>query len=230
MVSGYQIENKCIVVDFDGTLIRGNSLSITTFFLCKKLFYNQKWGSLLSLIGVIFKRKLKFISHSCMKYHIIRLCKENFSSLDLKELGKILFHKVDSFVYNLLLNFSKRGINIILATAADDFYLPFVLNNFTNLSIQYIGTSYVSKLSNYKENKNEEKLKTLEKYLHKNHMQCISIISDHIDDLPLYKRFQGQNYLINPSSSTLRKMKLNLPDCSFIKLNDNNYSIKKCQP
>lgn len=208
MVERCQIKERgCIVVDLDGTLVTGNSLVLLTRYLFNQLIEKNSFREVLYLSYYIFLRKLKLIPHRKMKYKIINISHKFLKKNNIEKFSKILYEKRNISVEKMLVNFQNEGKRILIATAAPDFFLQNFVNLFDNLELDFKGTKFSSKYENFIENKGDEKLKSVEKYLETNNLKCHAIFTDHIDDLPLLIKFPDNNYLIKPDIKTIEAIK-----------------------
>ena len=205
MVGGCQIKKPCVVVDLDNTLIKGNSLIMLTRHLSKKLLREKKISDFLSLSFLVFKRKVRLLSHREMKHRILCMANDFMSSEDMENLGAVFFKSINPRVYDIILNYYNQGAHILLATAADNSYVPVFIKKLERIQLDYIATSFTSNIRDYIENRSENKLRRVEEYLKKNNLECVSVISDHYDDLPLFQKFSEYNYLVNPSEKNNTK-------------------------
>lgn len=227
MVDRCKINFKgCLVVDLDGTLIKGNSLVILADFLFKRLLKTGRLSQAFTLLKVITLRKLKFISHKKMKYRISELVNKFLSPDEIKDFSKILFRNKNEEVFKMINGSLLQGNKVLIATASIDFFMKDFIQQLDNSSIDYIGTPFSLDFETYSENRSEVKLHNVEEYLKLRNLHCISVISDHYDDLPLFKKFPGNNYLINPDTTTLNKLRENIPGIEFEKVTKNIFLLR----
>lgn len=202
---------KCVVVDLDNTLVAVNSLKEMTVMLLWKLIKTGKTGDLYRVLTQILKRRFHLIPHSDMKHTLVTAALKNFTDSDIDSLAEKLNCKINSRVKDIIIQNFEKGNFVLLATAAPDFYLGKFIEKSGFKNIDYIGTPFQTTLPDYKENKGEEKLGKVLKYLKDNDLECVSVISDHEDDLPLFKYFQHcENYLVKPDTNTIESIKQNL--------------------
>ena len=230
MVGRCEINNGCVVVDLDNTLLNVNSLKELTKFLLVKLFKKKSVKDLADISKAIVLRKLRVYSHIKMKHIIVRKAQNMLSESDIESFTDLLLTKLNPQVLSILNKFQEKNCRILIATAAPDFYLPSFINKLPFGSIDFLATHYSTNLRDYIENRNQKKSENVKNYLSENNLKCVSVISDHYDDLPLFKSFEKtDNYLISPSSATLKIIRDNLIDVKIFKLRDNIYEIKKCR-
>ena len=187
--------SKILVIDLDGTL-----MSINTFhYYIKFIFHNYlkllKLKSLFLILKVIILRFFKIVSHSVMKFEILKIV-EVTASIDHER-----------FVVNLLkylnpiLEINQRDFDIkILATAAPENYSKIIAEK---LNFDYcVATNSNDKLENIKENKLHN-VKCLLKKIDKTQVDLF--ISDHIDDLPLFN-YSKSIILVNPDANLFENL------------------------
>lgn len=198
---------NCIVVDLDGTLIQGNSFVELTKFLLKKLLNNGNLPELSKILFKILLRKLRLISHKNAKYFIVGKATSYLKICDLQNFLQSLIKKLNPQVLEITKDYDSKGYTILIATAAPDLYLPYLLNKLPLKNVDYIATPFTKKLGEYEEVKGKEKLNKVKKYLKKNSLECILILSDHYEDLPLFKDLKSKIILVNPSKLTTKIIK-----------------------
>lgn len=221
MVDGRDLNpGKCVVIDLDGTLIKGNSLVSLTKFLARNLLITGKIRDLLLLSMFVSLRKIKMISHRVMKFNIIRIALDNLNENDIERFAQILYGNINLLVVNLLNDFKDNKYHFLLATAAPEFYLEKFVSKFKDWNINFIGTPFSGDLSLFEENSKDIKARNVDEYLHKNNLSYGSILSDHHDDMSLLQKSPKHNYLINPSQKTLEIIHRNFPDSHFTKIQD----------
>lgn len=207
MVERCKIKKGCCIVDLDRTLLKGNSLKFLTLFLLTKLVKNLNFKLIFQLLYFIALRQFKLIPHKKMKYKIMKISHNVFSQKDYEIFAGKLMKNCNTKVIDILKDYFNRGEEILLATASPDFYLSFFVCLFDNLEIQFLGTKFTSTYENFIENYREEKLKSVELFLKINNLECVAVLTDHIDDLPLLLQYPQNIYLINPTRKTLSQIK-----------------------
>ena len=188
--------NKVLVVDLDGTLFRINTFHYFLKYLAVHYITNVQLWSLVSMIFYIKLRFVRLISHSKLKYYILKQIKNQpvdyngFVSKIAKY--KVEFEPVTDKVFSTK----------ILATAAPTCYAEIIAKNEgfnVCLGTDFTESNYNSNFENSKQNK---KVK-LENYLKLNNLESVNLfITDHIDDAFCIK-FAEQNWIVNPDYSFL---------------------------
>lgn len=199
---------KAAVVDLDGTYIKGNTLKIYLFSglkYCVRHFYLAKFSKLLFLIA---KRRFKIISHSEMKSGVLSILSnydeitENFSIAAKKQ--------INVAVNRLINDLQHSGYNILLATAAPDFYVK------TIWAGDYVATEF-NNSNPMIECRGMKKLSRVNDWMNSHDCKFDIVISDHLDDAPLFEANEnGKNILVNPNRETL---------CFFRKLQPTHFLL-----
>lgn len=188
------------VVDLDGTILPGNSFSMFTLHLFKKVARLR-----LPLLRIVAARKLRLITHAEAKRRIM-ICASELPGSVIKDFVKKLTSKIDRELLALC-----NGCCVkVLSTAAPDLYaLPLA----DALGFKYCFASYLytleqttmptdglNKSTSYllllHENKGEAKIASLLSTGFKLGNNSI-VITDHFDDLPLLRANRdGRNLLV----------------------------------
>lgn len=211
---------ECIVVDLDNTLIKGNSTVILTTFLMKKYFKYFSFRKIYRLVKTIIRRKLKLISHSNLKYFVIKEAQETFSQRDIDNFVNLLVKKINDDVVDIIAADFNDEDQVLISTAAADFFMSEFILKSEIKNMDYCATTFCNDKNYYIENKGENKLKSLNNYLESHNLHLKTFITDHADDLPILKYNKvGVNYLINPTYKTIKIIKT-----SFNLERDSKYS------
>lgn len=157
----------------------------------------------MDILRAVLKRKAQLSSHTEMKHSIVGTAIQTLSQSEINRFAEILFDDLNPEVVNRLEIFASKGMQILLATAAADFFLPAFTGLLKNFTIDFIGTPYKSVVTEFVENKGDVKLSCVKNYLKSHNLQLQAFITDHIDDLPLLRYNLGENILVNPSKPTV---------------------------
>lgn len=207
MVDGCKNEiGSCVAVDLDNTLITGNSTKMLAGFLIKKLVRQASLHQLFAVSRAILKRKLKKIPHSEMKHLIVGISQSVMSQSDIDKFAAILERNINPRLKALLTIYANKGHKILIATAAADFFLSAFTKRLP-FHADFIATPYSDDLKSYTENRGEHKRRAVEEYLSSNSLSLAAFFTDHKDDMPLLKYNPGENYLVNPSETTIKAVK-----------------------
>ena len=177
-----------MAVDLDGTLIAGNSLHE----YLKAAMTLRHPGRTLEIIALLGLRSLRLISHSRMKFTLLRHIKAD-DRLKTKFLRKIDALRRES-VTKKIEEYKAEGARILLATAAADFYVEWLWDG------PFVATE-TTENRELKECRGKEKLKRVREQLEPGEI-LEAVITDHHDDLPLLLAGAAANYLVAPSAKT----------------------------
>ncbi len=180
------MSNKIVVVDFDETLYKYDSLIRFCLYIYikkpKQSIYilKQVFAFILNLLGII----------NTKKYKQLFLCFA--TNINHDELYKL---SIDFWEREHPNNFNKEILNVINSStrticisASPELYLKYICEK---LNIELIGTRIEYENSTYKivgENcKAEEKVKRLNEYISNKEYEIESCYSDSMTDMPLFK-------------------------------------------
>ncbi|NNL16567.1 MAG: hypothetical protein HKO81_08000 [Flavobacteriaceae bacterium] len=200
------MKKKVLVVDLDGTLFKINTFHYFLMFLLKYCIKDLNLFLLLKIIFIIIARVFKVVSHSKMKYNILKTIK-NEERIDYSEYITSISQKKRDLSLISDGNFNLK----ILATAAPSCYANIISEN--ECFDLCIATEFPnSKFNNEFDNIGEIKKNNTAKFLKNNKID--TLITDHIDDLPLMK-LSRKNFIVNPN----QKMK------EILKEHNINYEV-----
>ncbi|MBU3823021.1 haloacid dehalogenase-like hydrolase [Flavobacteriaceae bacterium XHP0103] len=186
------MEKKVLVVDLDGTLYTINTFHHFLKFLLFYSFRQFKFWLSSKLLVVILLRMLRLVSHSKMKYLILK-------SIQKEEIDYSAFIERINKYKRLIGEVSNPDFHLkILATAAPSCYASLIAKN-ENFDV-CLGTGFpAEEYKNNYENKGEIKKNSVLKYLRSVGVcQIDTMITDHLDDLPLMK-VSSNNILYCPN-------------------------------
>lgn len=190
-------KNPCVVVDLDGTLLRGNSLHLMVRFMASKLRKRGGYGSLLKIALLLIKRRLGLISHIRMKQPLHYMATATLSDDDLKEFAGLLRQSLDTALAERLDEYRRQGYYLMLATAAPDLYLPQLA---AALGFDgFIGTPLTDSPGTYRETRCERKRDLCLKMAAEENCEIKAVATDHSDDLPLLEMLGIRRLLVAPS-------------------------------
>ena len=206
MVDGCKeaVKGGCIVVDLDGTLIKGNSTKLLAIFVAKKLLGKGHFMYLFSLCFLIFLNLTRLTPHNRMKHRLLEISNLVLNENDVDIFSSRLAKIVNNDVLEIFRQNNEK--QILIATAAADFFLSRFID-YLEIKADFTATPFTKRKEDYIEKKGERKLQSVKDYLKRNNLSLDIFITDHYDDLPLLKYNRGKNYLINPSKKTLSKIK-----------------------
>lgn len=137
-----------------------------------------------------------------MKHGLIMTAVGKLNEKDIAVFSKSLAKSVNKDVYSAIQSHSQAGERILIATAAAEFFMPYFVKEL-GIEADFIATKKADNFEDFKENKGEEKMMNVMKYLATNNYEINTFFTDHYDDLPLLQINMGKNILVNPDKSTL---------------------------
>lgn len=197
---------KAVIVDFDLTFVTVNSFEM--FYKMQVLYSlsNLMLTRFLFFLWNILLRKAKIISHSELKKRVLAY----LTTKDNSQFMSSFIEKLDSCialdVLALCEDFKSKGYSVYLCTAAPSIYILPFLNSISFNFDDVVCTPNYIKGSNWTENLNVHKKKSVENLLLQKHEYLSVLITDHRDDLPLLILQKDQNILVRPSKKTLNTM------------------------
>jgi len=186
-----------VVVDLDGTIIAGNTLRI---YITEgiRVMYRRHPLRAATVAGLVALRKLRFISHRCMKFAVLKRIEPT------EVLRQRFVARFDSKrrpeVAEILDRYRREGATILLASAAADIYIPWIWNG------PYVATSTTDN-PNGIECRGQTKLFAVKHFMRTGDT-LEAIITDHADDLALLSAGAITNYLVSPDTRTLSAVRM----------------------
>lgn len=194
MVEGHEI-TPLMVVDLDGTLLRGNSLHVFAACLLRDSLRHLRLANAAKVAGWCILRGLRLCSHPSMKWGIINATADT-DTLRADFAGRISA-MLNPQVKNLIDYRREQGYAILLATAAADIYVPLIWDG------PYVATRTADNPT-HTECRGSQKLDAVTAYATKNQLRLDTIVTDHHDDMALLKAPFAERILVNPSQQTRR--------------------------
>lgn len=178
-----------MVVDLDGTLVRGNTLHIA-------LRMGLRRGSLWSRMTVaawLAARRLRLVSHERMKYGALPrvFAAEGFAN-EFKARVESAFN---SDVTDLIARHRADGGVVLLATAAASAYVPMIWDG-----------DFVASPVGGPDLRGNAKVRAVDKWIKDNEGRIVMFLTDHEHDLPMarYAASEGADVLlVNPRPTAL---------------------------
>lgn len=182
-----------MAVDLDGTYIRGNTLRMYIKAGSGYLAKTGRFWRLLKVLGWVFARRLKLISHVEMK---VNAAKNIGWNEDVQSIFRLMvLSNINPTVQSLMREFEAAGGKCVIASAAFGFYIPAIS------ALPFVATDLTDKI---KECRGEEKCHRLSRWLNDNGYTLHSVVTDHKDDIPLLRMSCVCRYLVSPSADTIR--------------------------
>lgn len=195
---------KALAIDLDGTLLATNTFRDYLSYCLNASFHHFKLGNVFSIIGWVVLRKLRIISHSKMKYQLLRRTASFMAQNGrLDQFVEQELTCVNPAVRQLMEPYRNRGHLLILCTAAPGLYAhPIAENMGIDLCCATLLPSEVV-IGEWRENVGTNKLEALQRLLQMYKAELEVVITDHHDDLPLLKyNAEGRNIVVGASSQT----------------------------
>lgn len=200
-------DQDVVVVDLDGTLVKGNTLHIFFKAAIRDAFRRHDYKFAFVAASLLALRKLKFITHKTMKFSILKRVEITDS------LRRDFVRRVDECrrpsVSKILDDYREKGAQIILATAAPDVYVPWIWGE------DFVATPWRDNHSR-QECRGTVKLAVLRSKIKNFDSRLTAVLTDHHDDLALLGAGAKDIYLVSPSPQSL--MTVSLANISFHRL------------
>ena len=188
---------QAIIIDLDGTLLRTNTFSDYILYSCCQSLRSFRLDLVFLLLLFSLLRKLRIISHARMKYLILRHTTTFMQQHDLLHsfVTRELSHE-NPTVISLLHHYATQSYLTILATAAPSLYAELIASHYHFdhcLATPPATIPYAS----WRENKQQEKLLSVQKTLTSANAEISVVITEHSDDQPLLDaNREGRNIVI----------------------------------
>ena len=179
-----------IAVDFDGTLLRGNSLQLYLRAGLAELWSRRDFGRLFRIAGAVVLRRLKLTSHARMKFTLRALIGSGEGIM--QRYRALAEPRLNQKVMQL---FAESGAEPVVVSAAFSFCIDGLVP-FPVLATPAYGP----------ELRGEAKVAALKRYLEAADARLEAVVTDSADDLPLLKMRCERRYLVVPSRRTLRRI------------------------
>lgn len=201
MVEGLQ-GRKIAVVDLDGTLIDGNSfhLYIRTAFRHSSLMKKMRICVWLAL------RQLRVVSHRKMKFALLGLIVPDDSFKN--EFCSSFITMIRPEMNRIIDELRKDKVTVLLASAAPDIYISWVWHG------AFVATRTLGNETKV-ECRGERKVEAIKAFMNPED-SLVAVYTDHSDDLPLLAMGAAKNYLVSPSSQTLKAVNAALLSATVI--------------
>lgn len=197
---------KSLIIDLDGTLLNTNTFKEYIKYIFNNTLKKRKFLISVQIVVYVILRKLRIISHECMKKHILKYTSPFMSSEKLKKFTQTLYRKENLKVVELLLKYKAQNYLCILSTAAPESYAKIIANHY-GFDNCIATPNYI--INSWKENVKENKKENTINFLKRNNASLNIFITDHHDDLPLLKIPKEINIMVNPNTQTQRILKEN---------------------
>lgn len=198
---------KAIVVDLDETFLKVNTFKWY-------IYYVSMWALQVFRLDICFiltfytlLRKCRFISHSNMKFHILKKTELFMNQERLNHFVNLILKEVNMNVFNLLQLYKTDGYYCCLSTAAPVSYALIIQKRYGFNGL--CATPMPSDVNEWYENVREEKCRNTLTHILARELIFEIMVTDHHDDIELLKIRKPRNVLVHPSRQTVQKMIMN---------------------
>lgn len=192
MVTRYEKQAvRFLIVDLDGTYIHGNTLHL---YLTSALRHHLCRGHLGRCLGITLYmglRLFRMIRHTTMKFRCLHWAGQE--EVLLQHFAQRTLRRINPRVQQLIEEHEAVGGRTLLATAAADFYVPYLWHG------GFVATRMQDN-PNRRECRGTEKLRRVHEWLRKQEGVIDAVVTDSKDDLPLLMdNADGRNYWVERS-------------------------------
>lgn len=199
---------KALAIDLDGTLLSTNTFRDYLLYCGNVALHSFQLGIAFSILWWVMLRKLRLVSHSRMKYALLRR-----TAIFMNRNGRLdqfveqELTRVNTLARNLMEPYRNRGYLLVLCTAAPSLYAhPIAENLGLDLCCATLLPSEVV-IGQWQECVGTQKVEALRRLLLVHKAELDVVITDHHDDLPLLNyNAEGRNILVNASAQTRMKL------------------------
>lgn len=202
---------KVIAVDFDGTLLRGNSLRLYLRAGVAELLRRGAFGRLARTAWISGLRLLRLVSHERLKFSLQALIGRDDPVI--QRYRALARGRLNAGVLELI---KKSGADPVVVSAAFGFCIEGVVP-FPVLASPPVGP----------ELRGEAKAERLRLYLEEQEARLEAVVTDSADDLPLLLMPCTRRYLVAPSRRDLRILRRACGDRPLDCL-DKKWGLKRC--
>lgn len=186
---GTRCERKGIVVDLDGTLVRGNTLHL----LMRWLAGHHPVGAAPGLLWAACRRVAGVDSHVEMKGRVLAIARCSMTPSEVERFARSLVPQVNQAVLILMRKYDYT----ILATAAPDFYACAIARMLGCDAC--VSSNLEQVIRDGREMRGECKRDSVEALASQEDVEVAAVVTDHKDDLPLLRLPDVSRFLVNPA-------------------------------
>lgn len=195
---------KALAIDLDGTLLDTNTFQDYLSYVANAALRKFKWCIVSSIVWWVTLRKLRLVSHSRMKYALLRSTVGFVARQGrLDQFVEQELTCVNTAVRNLMEPYRNRGYLLILCTAAPSHYAHPIAEYFgidlccaTQLPSEVV-------IGEWQECVGKNKVDALVRLLQVHKAELDVVITNHYDDLPLINyNTEGRNIVVCASEKT----------------------------
>ena len=205
---------KAIVIDLDGTLLNTNTFICYIIFICKIALLKGDFFSVCRVVLLIFLRKIRIISsHENFKKKILTCLNKYSNERNMKDFSVTMYKYENQRVISLLNKYRELGYATLLSSAAPETYVEVIASHYL-FDFKCATPKVID--SNWRENVGEFKKYNTLSLLKRNSLVMSVLVTDHYDDLPLLQINKDNNFIVNPTDKTRRKIEEKHVNCKFI--------------
>lgn len=198
------MKKKCVVVDLDETLFKGNTFHIWLKFLLKEISHKE-FHIKIKLLFFIFLRLVRVISHYELKKQTLIISNSQKNKIDLDKYLYLIDLKINKIILKKINNKLSNHV-WILATAAPAIYSESIAQKY---NFDYCLSTSMEINDEWVENIREIKLKNVKQLIRELKINTIDeLYTDHHDDIPLMKESK-KIVLVNPTENSIKKIQKN---------------------
>lgn len=198
---------KVVVIDLDKTFLKVNTFKLYIYYVSIWALQVVRLDICFILTFYTLLRKCRFISHSDMKFHILKKTEFFMNKQRLNFFVNLISKEVNVNVLHLLHMYKAKGYYCCLSTAAPTNYAVIIQRRYDFNGL--CATPMPSDVNEWHENVREEKCRNTLKHILAEKLIFEVLITDHHDDIALLKIRKSSNILVNPSLQTVQKMLVN---------------------
>jgi len=195
---------KALAIDLDGTLVTTNTFRDYLLYCGNVALHSFRLGIVFSIVWWVMLRKLRLVSHSRMKYALLRRTATFVAQHErLDQFIEQEFTRISPEACRLMEPYRNRGYLLVLCTAAPSLYAH-PLSEHLGMDL-CCATPLPSEvvIGQWQECVGTNKLDALRRLLLVHKAELDVVITDHHDDLPLLEaNSEGRNIVINASAQT----------------------------
>lgn len=200
------MNQRAVVVDLDGTLMRCNTFSRFTLWLLLRLLACARFGAATRVAATVARRKARRVSHAEAKHGIMEVARRELRTADWARFAASLRGQISKDVIGMVERYKTAPGSgepmVILATAAPQEYAVAVGKLAGADAV--IATQWVPDVEAYRECRVEEKLRRVRQFVENRGVEVVAVLTDHHDDLPLLRHYKARGMLVHPSRETLK--------------------------
>lgn len=195
---------ETLVVDLDKTFLKIDTFRSYILFVSCEALKVLRLDICFVLMFFTVLRKVRLISHSTLKYHVLMKSEHFMNESRLNDFVSHISREVNSQVVGLIDEYKRQGFFILLSTAAPINYVSKIKTKFAFDDI--CATPMPSMIGEWYENVREKKYETTMNYMRKNSLELDTFVTDHYDDMYMLKIVKRRNVLIEPSKVTIERL------------------------